>query len=519
MQIRVIEPTHDLFTRSFELPGSASWSSCGTTIPGHVSPTFTARPGHAGRSSSPGGPSSRRPRTQAARTIAGCGRNARRDMISAGSSESIPGIGATRRGSTAIMSASLPGSSEPICSSSPSARAPSSVPIRSQSSGPEPGRRVRALADAQAVLDVRPGAHVGEYRQLRSAGHVRAQPHPDPGRAVAAERHRPGGEEEVGGRAVGHRAARLGQAGNLARRQVDGVGEDRPRTEPPGPVVHVEVVVGLGEEPGDLAQLVRVLGQVGLPVRAGLAGERGRLAQHLGAARDREPGREGVLEPTAVATVPPRAQVGRLAEADLEDVIGRQALVVGQPIHHDLADDRPDPVRLSRLERHVEARLEDRPVDHGGGRARRGHRPERHRGDALGGRCVELALEREDVALEPGQEVEPGPNAGVGQLRQVDVEVDHAGQEHERSEIHDRSGVADSPGAAGCRRWPRPDRGDPPGGIDVDRAVGLVAKATVRKRREHPRPEAERRSLGERRGGAHRRDATRPTGRDDDDRG
>ena len=94
-----------------------------------------ARDEQVGREGHPGGPSRRRPRTHAPRTMSGCGRNARRDMTSAGSSESIPGTGATSRGSTAIMSASLPGSSEPIESCCPSARAPSYVASRSQSSG------------------------------------------------------------------------------------------------------------------------------------------------------------------------------------------------------------------------------------------------------------------------------------------------------------------------------------------------------------------------------------------------
>ena len=75
------------------------------------------------------------------------------------------------------------------------------------------------------------------------------------------------------------------------------------------------------------------------------------------------------------------------------------------------------------------------PYISAGGRPRRGHRPERRRGDALGGRGVELALEREDVALEPGQQVEPGADARVRELRQVDVEVDHPGQEEQRPEV------------------------------------------------------------------------------------
>ena len=52
---------------------------------------------------------------------------------------------------------------------------------------------------------------------------------------------------------MGDRGAGLGEPADLARRQVDRVGEDRPRPEPAGLVVDVEVVDRVREEPGDLA--------------------------------------------------------------------------------------------------------------------------------------------------------------------------------------------------------------------------------------------------------------------------
>ena len=102
-----------------------------------------------------------------------------------------------------------------------------------------------------------------------------------------------------------------------------------------------------------------------------------------------------------------------------------------------------------------------------------GHGPERRRRDALGGRRVELALEREDVALEPGQQVEPGPDAGVRELRQVDVEVDHPGQHDERPKVETaRCASASGPRARRGRRRPGLHGDDPAGRVHVDPAVG-----------------------------------------------
>ncbi len=94
-----------------------------------------ARATRPGRYPRAPGPSRRRPRTQAPRTMSGWARKISREARSSGSSSDAPGTAATYDGSTAMTSASLPASSDPIASSRPSARAPSSEPIRSQSSG------------------------------------------------------------------------------------------------------------------------------------------------------------------------------------------------------------------------------------------------------------------------------------------------------------------------------------------------------------------------------------------------
>ena len=181
--------------------------------------------------------------------------------------------------------------------------------------------------------------------------------------------------------------------------------QDRSRPQPAGPVVHIEIVERVGKEPGDLGDLAVVLGQVGLPVRAGLGGQPGRLAEHLRRAADGEPRRERVPEPALVAHVPARTEIGRLPERQVER-LDRGPIpcpgVVRQPVHHHLADDRPDAVGLGGTERRVGARLPERAVEHRrrrpGGRegAERGRRellrPRPRRRPVRAGRCSARAI-------------------------------------------------------------------------------------------------------------------------------
>ena len=274
-----------------------------------------------------------------------------------------------------------------------------------------------------------------------------------------------------------HARLRLDEPPQLAIGQVDRVGEDRSRAEAAGTVVDVDVVLRLGEEARDLGDLARVLRDMGLPPRAGPRRERGRLPEHLLGARDREPRRDRVPEPAVVRPVPLLDQLGGFADRSLQDRRRVDRLVVGDPIHHHLAQDRPDAMLLGGPEGALHRGLVDRAVGQQGRRPGGRERPERRGGEAGGVRLlVEPALQREDVAVEPGQEIEAGPEARVRQLRQVGVEVDHAGQEHERPEVdrlvacrcrrsfeRRRSGARRaagrrSPRPTRPRRWSRPRR-------------------------------------------------------------
>ncbi len=96
----------------------------------------------------------------------------------------------------------------------------------------------------------------------------------------------------------------LDEATKLPVREMDGVREDGPLPEPAGAVVDVDVIDGVGEEPGDLGDLATVLRHVRLPVRTGGGGERGGLAQQVGRAGDGEPRRDRVPEAAVVGAVP-----------------------------------------------------------------------------------------------------------------------------------------------------------------------------------------------------------------------
>ncbi len=74
---------------------------------------------------------------------------------------------------------------------------------------------------------------------------------------------------------MGDAGAGLGEAGDLAVRQVHGVGEDGLWPKSPGTVIHVGVVDRVGEKTMDLVDLVAILGDVRLPIRARCPGESG----------------------------------------------------------------------------------------------------------------------------------------------------------------------------------------------------------------------------------------------------
>ena len=237
------------------------------------------------------------------------------------------------------------------------------------------------------------------------------------------------------------------------------------------------------------------------------------FAKHVGAARDREAGRHRVPEAAIGGAVPALDEVLRLAQGSLEDRLRIDGRVVGDPIHHHLAEDRPDPVRLGGLERRVHRGLVDHAVgEHGGGAGGR-ERLEDGRGETCGdGRIRPRSLGREREAVEPGQQVQREADSGVRHLRQVRVGVDHAGHEDPRPDV-DR-GDQHVPWRGG--RWPDP--GDPARGVDVDERVRFVVHAAGRQRRQQPRPKRERRSLRKlaarhRRRLARGRDAARPAPR------
>ena len=135
-------------------------------------------------------------------------------------------------------------------------------------------------------------------------------------------------------------------------------------------------------------------------------------------------------------------------------------------------------MRLGGPERAVHRGREDRAV--GEDRRRSGGREgakRRWRQLGRGRRVVEAALQREDVALQPRQQVQSRTESGVGQLGQVGVEVDHPGQEHEWPQVDLAGGRRRGRGAAGRARpaadAPRPHPGDPPLAVDLDDPVAM----------------------------------------------
>jgi hypothetical protein len=110
-------------------------------------------------------------------------------------------------------------------------------------------------------------------------------------------------------------------------------------------------------------------------------------------------------------------------------------------------------VLLGGTERAVHGRLVDRPVGEERGGPGGGKRAECRWREAVGIRLrVEATLQRKDVSVQPAEEVQPEPEPGVRELRQVRVQVDHARQQDEGPQVDGLEpvvlaiGLAASPG-------------------------------------------------------------------------
>ena len=171
------------------------------------------------------------PRTQAPRgPCPGAGGSEAADELGGVVASRSRRPGPAIRGSTAIRSASLPASSEPIDPSRPSARAPSSVPAAASRAG-RAARRARRRARRARARALRVDARRASGRRSRAPGPAatsdpRPTGSPPPGSAPAASRPTRG-TGSTPGSARGR--AGLGDAGDLAVGEVDRVREDRPR--------------------------------------------------------------------------------------------------------------------------------------------------------------------------------------------------------------------------------------------------------------------------------------------------
>ena len=284
---------------------------------------------------------------------------------------------------------------------------------------------------------------------------------------------------------MGDPGAARHEPAQLAVGEMDRVREHAPRPQPTGPVVDIEVVGCLGEQPCDRLDLAGVLGQVGLPDGAVACCQRGRLSQHLGAAADREPGRECVAQTPIGGTIPALTQRRRLTQASLQPIGRGRLLVVAQPIHHHRAKRRPDAVRLRCPEGHVEAVGPDGAVRQDGGRAGRRHGLDRWRGtrrSATGARNCRSRLKM--WRSSQVSRSSPAPDTRSRHLWQVHMQVDHARQQHHGPQVDDWPRASDA-GAP-----PGPDLRDAAVRIHHQDAVRLVSRAALRRAASGPVPGA-----------------------------
>ena len=132
---------------------------------------------------------------------------------------------------TAVRSASLPGTIEPIRRSRPSARAPPSVAQRRASLC-----RHRLGVAGNGLGKQRGRAHLLEHVEpIVARRTVGADADVHAVREELGDRREPARELQVGRRAVRHRRARPGEGGDLGRREIDRMHGDQPLGQEPEP--------------------------------------------------------------------------------------------------------------------------------------------------------------------------------------------------------------------------------------------------------------------------------------------
>ena len=145
-------------------------------------------------------------------------------------------------------------------------------------------------------------------------------------------------------------------------------------------------------------------------------------------------------------------------------------------------------MRLGRPERGLQRGLEHRAVHAPPSSSPTPRRPGTRRGQALGRRLVEPALEREDVALEPGRGGRgPAPTPAFGSCGRWTWRSTIPG-----STTSGRRSIGGCSASAASSRH-GPTDADPAAPVDVDPAVRLVARPARGQRRQDARPDRERR--------------------------
>ena len=208
-----------------------------------------------------------------------------------------------------------------------------------------------------------------------------------------------------------------------------------------------------------------------LPDGAVVLRQRGRFAEHVRAAGDREAGREGIAQASVGGAVPALAQLSGGADGVLESA-RRGAVVVGDTVHEHGPDGRADAVLLCCSEAGVGGVRPDRGVSGEGGGAGRSHGPIHLRRQLVRGSHIEGPLQGEDVALQPGQEIHAGAQAGGRDLWDVDMGVDEPRHDHQGAQI-DRG--LRHPGRIGGSE----NRADAAGDVDLDDAVGQPQEVAI----------------------------------------
>ena len=269
-------------------------------------------------------------------------------------------------------------------------------------------------------------AHDLPHVQLRPGGDIAAEAEAQARCAHFLQSEDAAAEEKIRRRAMCHAGPSGGDGFALAVAEVQAVAEHGARGEEAAFLIHIRVVERGGKLVPHLFDLLEVFREVRLDVGAVFRRQFADGAHEFFATCHGEARAERILQQPAARAVPGLAEPLAFVERDGRD-LRRLEVSVAAHVHHHFPHDDAQPAGCGGVKSGLARVLEDRGIEHRGGRAVAREFRKKRACFAAAFRAGEFALQWENVLPQPGEQVAAAAR-DRRVLRDVGVEVDEAGE-------------------------------------------------------------------------------------------